>query len=97
MGKPDRAGREPTHDECYAVYEVAIEVFEEVVKAMEMHAPMHGPHEGHSVLREEVEELWEHVKADTGRTPEARKEAIQVAAMAVRYIVDLIDKEKTDE
>lgn len=94
MGTPDRAGRAPTMDDFYRVDNVADEVRDEVMKAIQKHAPMHGPHEGHSVLREEVEELWEHVKADTGRTPEARKEALQVAAMAVRYIVDLIDGDK---
>lgn len=68
------------------------EVREEVAKARAKHAPMNSPHEGHSVIREELEkELWEHVCADTGRSPEARKEALQVAAMGVRYILDLID------
>lgn len=55
------------------------------------HDKMHTPHEGHSVIREELDELWEHVKQDTGRTPEAIKEALQVAAMAIRYAVDLSD------
>lgn len=64
--------------------------------AMIKHAPMHSPHEGHSVIEEEFEELWDHVKADTGRTPAARKEALQLAAMAVRYVIDLIDTPKED-
>lgn len=33
--------------------------------------------------------LWTLVKADKGRTGEARAEALQVAAMALRYILDL--------
>lgn len=57
--------------------------------AMTRHAPMHSPHEGHSVIREELDELWEHVRADTGRTAAARKEAIQIAAMGLRYALDL--------
>lgn len=65
------------------------ELSDELHKAMTKHAAMHSPHEGHSVISEELEELWEHVRADTGRTPEARHEAMQVAAMALRYIVDL--------
>lgn len=47
------------------------------------------PHEGHSVIREELDpELWAHVCADTGRTLEAGKEACQVAAMAVKYMIN---------
>lgn len=55
---------------------------------MEFH-PFASPHEGWAVIREEVDELWELVKADNGRSPKALKEARQVAAMAVRYIIDL--------
>lgn len=72
------------------------EIWGEVERARIKHKPMNSPHEGHSVIREEFDELWEHVKADTGQSPEARKEAIQLAAMAVRYILDLIDYEDKD-
>lgn len=65
------------------------EVRAELYAAMTMHASMHSPHEGHSVIREELEELWEHVRADTGQTHKARKEALQVAAMGLRYVLDL--------
>lgn len=47
------------------------------------------PHEGISVIREEFEELWEHVRANTGRSPEARKEAIQLAYTVLRYAAEL--------
>ena len=47
------------------------------------------PHEGWAVIREEVDELWEHVKANTGRGDRAQDEAIQIAAMALRYVQDL--------
>jgi hypothetical protein len=61
----------------------------ELLAAMSKHRGMASPHEGHSVIREELEELWEHVRADTGDTDEARKEAMQVAAMGLRYALDL--------
>lgn len=71
---------------------VLSELREEVGRARARHAPMNSPHEGWAVIREELDpELWEHVCGDTGRSPEARKEALQVAAMGVRYILDLID------
>jgi hypothetical protein len=44
-------------------------------------------HHAWAVLKEEEEELWDEIKAD--RPIQARGEAVQVAAMAVRLIVDL--------
>ena len=67
------------------------EVSDELYRAMDRFAPMHSPHEGHSVIREELDELWEHVRADSGNSPSARKEAIQIAAMALRYALDLTE------
>lgn len=63
----------------------------ELRKAMAKHRPMNSAHEGHSVIREELDELWDHVKADTGDGVEARKEAMQVAAMGLRYALDVCD------
>lgn len=65
------------------------EIREALAKARNQHGDMHSPHEGHSVIREELDELWDHVRADTGRSLGARHEAAQVGAMAARYIVDL--------
>lgn len=91
-GQPaDRPGKQITREEWKALSNVIGELFAETEKAISKHAAMCSPHEGAGVIREEFEELWEHVKADTGRSPAARKEALQLAAMAVRYIVDLID------
>lgn len=91
MGQADRPGYGITQAEEHRLQFLYIELNNALSKALIKHAPMHSPHEGISVLREEMEELWEHVKADTGRSPEARKEAIQIAAMAMRYVLDLID------
>ena len=73
----------------YRIFDICREVCEEVHRANAKHKPMHSAHEGHSVIREEFEELWEHVKHDTGSGPDARKEAIQIAAMGVRYVLDV--------
>lgn len=69
----------------HAVREVGLEL----ARAMGKFGPMASPHEGWAVIREELDELWEHVKKDTGRGLYAREEAIQIAAMALRYAVDL--------
>lgn len=64
-------------------------VEDELAVALERFPSFNSPHEGWAVIKEEEEELWQHVKENTGRTPEALAEAIQVAAMAIRYVVDL--------
>lgn len=69
----------------------------ELLRAREKHPDFPSAHHGISVIREEVEELWEHVCADTGRTPAAAAEAIQVAASAIRYVVDLMEVTDADE
>lgn len=50
-------------------------------------AGFHSGHEGYAVLKEELEELWDAVKADDAA--HARREAVQIAAMALRYLTDL--------
>jgi hypothetical protein len=68
---------------------VAAEIAGELTRARAKHGPMHGPHEGWAVIKEELDELWEHVRADTGTSAEARKEAIQIAAMALAYAIEV--------
>ena len=62
---------------------------DEVKRACTKHASMHSPHEGYAVIQEEVDELWELVKKDKGRTGDARDEALQIAAMGIRYCMDM--------
>jgi hypothetical protein len=47
--------------------------------------PFNSPHEGFGVMREEVDELWETVRGLEG---DMRAEAVQVAAMALRFLVE---------
>ena len=79
------------------IVDVLEEVHEEVHRARKKHPPQNSPHEGYAVLKEEVEELWDEIKADNGRSPSARKEAIQIAAMAIRYILDNIDNQTQED
>lgn len=49
-------------------------------------------HEGFAILKEEVDELWDAVKLNqkvTVRDELIRKEAIQVATVAIRFLNDL--------
>lgn len=48
------------------------------------------PEEGAMVLREELDELWDEVRGN--RVGLARLEAVQVAAMATRFVADLCER-----
>ena len=50
---------------------------------------MHGPHEGYAVILEELDELWEEVKSQHPDRQRMRAEAAQVAATALRFMVDV--------
>lgn len=52
-------------------------------------------HEGFAVLKEEVDELWDHVKTNQKRRDLSamKKEAIQVAAMACRFAIEVCGEE----
>jgi hypothetical protein len=50
----------------------------------------HNAHEGYAVLSEEVDELWDAVKMKGElRDSALTEEAIQVGAMALRFLVDV--------
>ena len=65
-------------------------VGEELDHATELYGPMTSPHEGYAVILEELDELWEEVrKKPAARSKEKmRAEAKQIAAMAIRFMVD---------
>jgi hypothetical protein len=63
----------------------------ELVEATGQYGPFASAHEGYAVVLEEVRELEKEVflnprERDTERM---KKEAIQLAAMAIRFLVDL--------
>jgi hypothetical protein len=60
---------------------------DELRRAMSKFGPFASAHEGYAVLLEELDELWWEVKH--GTPARAREEAVQVAAMALRYRVDV--------
>lgn len=68
----------------------------ELIRAMTKHpTSFHNAHEGYAVLQEEADELWEAVKGDDAYTKWGLDEAVQVAAMGVRFVVDLHDHPKS--
>lgn len=69
-------------------------VADEVTRTSEHHDEFNSAHEGYAVLAEEVDELWDEIKKrpETRSNAALRKEAIQVAAMAVRLILDCCEE-----
>ncbi|ATI16333.1 hypothetical protein HOS13_gp26 [Caulobacter phage Lullwater] len=58
--------------------------------------PANSAHEAYAVLAEEVDELWDHVKTNQKRRDVGAmyKEAIQVAAMAIRFAAEVANEER---
>jgi hypothetical protein len=69
-----------------------LDIRNEFYRARRMHAPMHSGHEGWAVIREEMDELWELVRADKGDGSRAYAEAMQIAAMAVAYMIEVAQR-----
>lgn len=61
----------------------------ELRRATDKFGPFHSPHEGYAVILEELDEMWDEVKGNQPKL--AVLEAIQVAAMAARFVVDNTD------
>jgi len=68
------------------VEDVMGEIEHEVVWAKELYPSFHSFHERYAVLLEEVDELWDSIKAND--ISNMYIEAIQVAAMAIRFLTD---------
>lgn len=69
------------------------DITDELTRARAKFPRFHSCHEGIAVIQEEVDELWAEVKKGKGLmgNEAMRKEAIQVAAMAVRFLEDLCE------
>ncbi len=67
-------------------------IIREYKRASEMNGAFHTAHEGYAVILEELDELKAEVwKKRSKRSPQRMtKEATQVAAMAFRFMVDLL-------
>lgn len=84
-----------TKDRPMRTQEAIAEMTAEIMDAVAKWPAFNSLHEGWGVLQEEVDELWDHVRLNQRkRDPVAtRKEALQVAAMAIRIAVDCCTEE----
>jgi len=64
------------------------QILGELTTATQLNGNFNSTHEGYAVLLEEVDELWEGIKGNLSQDLLAA-EAVQVAAMALRFLLDL--------
>jgi len=62
------------------------EICKELIEATGKFGPFASTHEGYAIILEEVDEMWEAIKLND--VEQARKEAIQIGAMALRFLID---------
>lgn len=67
--------------------EASMDILEEAQRAREKFPPFNSSHEGYAVLLEELDEMWDEIKANN--VPRSIEEAIQVGAMAIRYVAEM--------
>lgn len=79
--------RVTTFDERIA--EAARLVLEELMTAAEQFGAFRTAHEGYAVLLEEVDELWDAIKNKETTDYDKAREAVQVAAMGMRMLIDI--------
>jgi len=77
----------------YLMNSVQRDVTEELNRAMEKWPPIRSPHEGYAIILEELDELWEAIKINQKNPTQDHcssmyNEAKQVAAMAMRFMMD---------
>jgi hypothetical protein len=71
---------------------IAWEVLIELSDATEKFGSFASAHEGYAVIKEELDELWEWVRSkDDPSRQRMRQEAIQIAAMGIRFVMDVCD------
>jgi hypothetical protein len=67
--------------------EAVAKVLAELERATAKFGTFNSSHEGYAIIKEEVDELWDDIKAN--KLYSAKEEAVQVAAMAIRFLIDL--------
>lgn len=74
--------------------ELLVEVAKELSRAESKFDPYNSAHEGYAVIKEEVDELWEEVKKKEKKRSRSkmRKEAIQIAATALRFVLNVTEE-----
>jgi len=78
-------------------YDTVFLMLVELTRANKMYPRFHSPHEGYAVLLEELDELWDEIKKKQPDKTRMREEAIQVGAMAIKFIMFCCKEDETNE
>ena len=73
------------------LYKIGVDVSKELQAAIETHSLFTSPHHGYAIILEELDELWDEVKKKKSirDVKNMRTEAVQVAAMAMKFIMSM--------
>ena len=72
------------------------EILTELARANKKFPNFHSPHEGYAVMIEEMDELWQEIKAvkypvTSDEKQRMHRECVQIAAMAIKFINSIKD------
>jgi len=70
-------------------------IVDEMQRASEKHPKFNSRHEGYAVIKEELDELWDAIKRNDYHA-NVENEAVQVGAMALRFLIDVCEKEENE-
>lgn len=82
MSKKDKDKEDQLYDKMAKL------IIEECKSAVIKYGSFHSPHEGYAIIKEEVDELWDEVKDKFSSRLKMKIEAKQIAAMAMRFMID---------
>lgn len=72
-------------------------ILDEHWRATKKFKRLNSPHEGHAVIREEFDELWDEIKRRNHDYAAMEKEAVQLGAMVIRFLTEVIPDAPQDE
>ena len=67
-----------------------IDIVSEYDRATQKFGRFNSSHEGYAVIKEEFDELWDHIKNKGSEDWQLKEEATQVGAMVLRFLVDCV-------
>lgn len=71
-------------------------VIAELHRAAEKFGDFNSAHEDYAVIREELDELWDAIKNKKTTREQLTKEAVQVTAMGLRFLLDVCGEKGKD-
>lgn len=74
-----------------------LEVAMEYTRAIQLHGHFHSLHDGYGVMAEEFDEFWDEIKRRKPDRAALKEEAIQLAAMCLKFVDDFCSDEQLED